>query len=115
MQVGNSRDEVQHGETDRRVAMQRDPKTGRFLPGNRCAVGNRGNRTPKWGNRNAVKHGFFARAILMRPYVGHDGWLNIPEANLKLSPEVFVIEEDRIFVRDDILEMLKARGVRIDD
>ncbi|MCM3800031.1 hypothetical protein M4A92_15660 [Caldibacillus thermoamylovorans] len=39
--------------------MERDPKTGRFLPGNKIAVGNRGNCKPKWGNKNALKHGFF--------------------------------------------------------
>lgn len=38
--------------------MERDRKTGRFMPGNKIAVGNKGNREPKWRNRNAVKHGF---------------------------------------------------------
>lgn len=40
--------------------MERDLKTGRFLPGNKVAVGNRGNTKPKWGNRNALKHGLYS-------------------------------------------------------
>lgn len=40
--------------------MDRDPKTGRFLPGNKAALGNRGNTKPKWGNKNALKHGLFS-------------------------------------------------------
>ena len=36
--------------------MERD-SLGRFLPGNQVAKGNRGNRQPKYGNKNAFKHG----------------------------------------------------------
>lgn len=36
--------------------MERD-SLGRFLPGNQVAKGNRGNRKPKNGNKNAFKHG----------------------------------------------------------
>ena len=36
--------------------MERD-SLGRFLPGNQVAKGNRGNRKPKTGNKNAFKHG----------------------------------------------------------
>lgn len=43
--------------------MERD-KLGRFLPGNQVAKGNRGNRKPKFGNTNALKHG------LRRGYTG---------------------------------------------
>lgn len=39
--------------------MDRDSVTGRFLPGNRAAVGARGNRCSKWGNKNALKHGHY--------------------------------------------------------
>ncbi|HEM6577781.1 hypothetical protein [Streptococcus orisratti] len=38
--------------------MDRD-RFGRFLPGNQAAVGNRGNRKPKYGNNNAMKHGLY--------------------------------------------------------
>ena len=43
--------------------MERDSR-GRFLPGNQVAKGNRGNRKPKYGNSNALKHG------LRRGYTG---------------------------------------------
>jgi len=36
---------------------ERDPKTGKFLPGNKITQGNKGNRKPKWGNKNAVVTG----------------------------------------------------------
>lgn len=40
--------------------MERDVR-GRFLPGNQVARGNRGNRQPKYGNNNAMKHGLYNR------------------------------------------------------
>lgn len=40
--------------------MERDAR-GRFLPGNQVARGNRGNRQPKYGNNNAMKHGLYNR------------------------------------------------------
>ena len=43
--------------------MERDSR-GRFSPGNQVAKGNRGNRKPKYGNSNALKHG------LRRGYTG---------------------------------------------
>lgn len=44
--------------TVKRCKMDRD-RFGRFLPGNQVAVGNRGNREPKYGNNNAMKHGLY--------------------------------------------------------
>lgn len=44
----------------------RDPKNGRFLPGNKIAVGNRGNENPKWRNQNAVKHGLYSGGLLIK-------------------------------------------------
>ena len=49
--------------TVERCNMERDSR-GRFLPGNQVAKGNRGNRKPKYGNSNALKHG------LRRGYTG---------------------------------------------
>lgn len=40
--------------------MERD-NGGRFLHGNQVARGNRGNRKPKYGNNNAMKHGLYNR------------------------------------------------------
>lgn len=42
--------------TVERRNMERDSR-GRFLPGNQVAKGNKGNRNPKNGNKNALKHG----------------------------------------------------------
>lgn len=39
---------------------QRDER-GYFLPGNTVAVGNKGNRNPKFGNQNAIVHGLYGR------------------------------------------------------
>lgn len=50
----------EHG---KRGYMERDSR-GRFLPGNQVAKGNIGNKKPKYGNTNAVKHG------LRRRYTG---------------------------------------------
>lgn len=43
----------------------RDPRTGRFLPGNQIARGNKGNRLPKWGNKNAVVTGEHERIAVI--------------------------------------------------
>ena len=53
--------------------MGRDPATGRFLPGNKIALGNKGNQNPKWGNKNAEKHGYYSKVKLAS--VGEDGYL----------------------------------------
>ena len=46
--------------------MERDAR-GRFLPGNQVARGNRGNRQPKYGNNNAMKHGLYNRYTGLLP------------------------------------------------
>lgn len=50
--------------------MDRDPRTGRFLPGNKAAQGNRGNTYPKWGNKNAIKHGLYS--VRFHPVLSKD-------------------------------------------
>ncbi|MCY7110831.1 hypothetical protein MK435_08185 [Streptococcus oralis] len=54
--------------------MERDVR-GRFLPGNQVARGNRGNRQPKYGNNNAMKHGLYNRYTGLLP--GRSGSLSI--------------------------------------
>lgn len=88
---------------------ERGPNTGRFLTGNKVAAGNSGNRKSKWGNRNAVKHGFFSR--IMPPHVGRDGWLHIYHANIRISPSAFYIANNAIYIRQDILDILKEKGL----
>lgn len=77
--------------------MERDPKTRRFLPGNKAAVGNRGNRKPKWRNKNALKHGFFQQ-VFISMCVDDDGWLKIHQSgvgSVKINPAAIMIAPKR--------------------
>lgn len=85
-------------------------KLGRFAPGNQIAVGNQGNRNPKWGNRNAVKHGFYEKFTAYN--VDPDGWLNISVLNsaparIRIHPDSFFVDEVGVHIREDILEKLR--------
>ncbi len=77
--------------------MDRDPKSGKFLPGNQAARGARGNWMPKWGNRNHVTHGLYSmtvfpdsdgRLLIIRPgkFTCH-----IPPGKYKVLPDGTVI------------------------
>ncbi|MED1489182.1 MULTISPECIES: hypothetical protein [Bacillus] len=92
--------------------MDRDPKTGRFLPGNKAAVGNRGNRNPKWGNKNALKHGFYGKVSLWK--VQNDGNLRISQSGglaVIIKPGGFIKDKDgSIMLRNDIVEKLREMG-----
>ncbi|OKL35497.1 hypothetical protein [Domibacillus mangrovi] len=92
--------------------MQRDPKTGRFLPGNQVAAGNRGNQKPKWGNKNAVKHGFYQTFIV--PKMQSDGSLHLYKKGVDIvaiQPEGYRLEEDgSISIRDDVAAVLDEMG-----
>jgi hypothetical protein len=91
--------------------MERDPKSGRFLPGNQTAVGNRGNRKPKWGNKNAKKHGLFSTFVF--PRILDDGRLLLYKKGydpIVISPEGFIIDDGYLCIRTDILEELEEYG-----
>ncbi|WP_157515414.1 hypothetical protein [Luteimonas abyssi] len=94
--------------------MNRDPKTGRFLPGNQAAKGNRGNTFPKWGNANAMKHGLFCRYPIFRII---DGFLYIVTANrcntLCIPPGYFTEKENEVLIHEDLIEELKKKGVQV--
>lgn len=93
--------------------MERDPKTGRFLPGNKAAVGNRGNRKPKWGNKNAVKHGMYSEIFL--PKIS-DGYLYlISQYNImRLKPEYFYQDsEGLIWIHDKAVPVLEGLGIEL--
>ncbi|NRD81147.1 hypothetical protein HPT25_28045 [Bacillus sp. BRMEA1] len=97
--------------------MERDPKTGRFLPGNQAAVGNQGNRKPKWGNKNALKHGLYGIAEPMA-MVQPDGnlyiWLSRSNV-IKIGPEGFIQDGNgRISIRNDIAPLLEERGFKLE-
>lgn len=96
--------------------MERDPKTGRFLPGNKASVGNRGNRNPKWGNKNALKHGFFADNQLAK--INENGELEIFTSRgvaYRIDPRYFFMDDqDRLRVHDKVSNMLEKMGVRFE-
>ncbi|MBY0124501.1 hypothetical protein [Bacillus sp. S/N-304-OC-R1] len=96
--------------------MERDPKTGRFLPGNKIAAGNRGNCKPKWGNKNALKHGFFATHQLAR--FTQDGELEIFTSKgiaYRIAPDYFFVDEQgKIRVHNKVSSMLEKMGVRFE-
>lgn len=62
--------------------MERDSR-GRFLPGNQVAKWNRGNRKPKYGNTNALKHGLRQRYTGLLP--SRTGGLSIYKGGLYLG------------------------------
>lgn len=92
--------------------MERDPNTGRFLPGNKIAVGNSGNRHPKYGNKNAMKHGLYASFTYA--IVRNDGNLWVfaqGKQGFVISPKGFIRDEDgSIRIRDDIATKLEEYG-----
>ncbi len=92
--------------------MERDPKTGKFLSGNKVAAGNKGNHKPKWGNKNALKHGFFQTFIF--PELKDDGNLYLHKKGLDtvvIKPAgFFKDEEGKIRIRNDVAEYLEEIG-----
>ncbi len=77
--------------------MERDEK-GRFLPGNQAAVGNRGNRKPKYRNKNALKHGF--HETLIYPTTLDDDSIVLVKGNgrgismLRMNPDYCYVDDD---------------------
>lgn len=93
--------------------MNRDPVTGKFIQGNKVAIGNRGNRLSKWGNENARKHGLFART---GHFIRGDKLVmfNSKYFLVFYSGQYEVISDGRIVFSDDIdTEKLKEMGFNI--
>ena len=97
--------------------MGRDPQTGRFLPGNRIAVGNKGNRNPKYGNKNSIKHGLYGVIAPVIRLRNDFLYIAISRASIiRLYPdEFFCYEDGNIAIRDDIAEQLEKLGVSLSD
>lgn len=98
--------------------MSRCKKTGRFMKGNQFAVGNKGNRYPKTGNRNAVKHGLFATGFTVRM---EKGYLIVHVGNssgiksYRIPPNMFDEDETgRIWVHEDVAALLEREGVQLE-
>lgn len=94
--------------------MERDAR-GRFLSGNKAAVGNRGNRKPKYGNRNAMKHGLYE--TLIYPRIREDGSIVLIKGNgegitaLKMNPSYCHVDDDGAFwLHVDVLKELEDIG-----
>lgn len=79
--------------------MERDPKTGRFLPGNRVAIGNKGNGKSKWKNRNAVKHGYYG--IYRRCWIEDSGRLVIEMGREGRTINIITLPQGGFEVLDD--------------
>jgi hypothetical protein len=95
--------------------VNRDSLTGRFLPGNQIARGNRGNRKAKWGNKNALKHGLFG---ISEPLVKYkDGKLQFfvsLNRIITIDPKgYFEDERGRIWIRNDVANELVKLGVKL--
>lgn len=95
--------------------MQRD-ELGRFVTGNQVAKGNKGNTNPKWGNKNALKHGFFATHQLAR--FTKDGELEIFTSKgiaYRIAQGYFFEDEQgRIRLHDKVSNMLEKMGVKFE-
>ena len=101
--------------------MERDPQTGHFLPGNRVAVGNKGNYKPKWGNKNAVTHGWYRK---LKPYKIHNGYLYIILSQnqttrrinaIRLQPDQFQLRENgSVSIHDGMTYWLDRLDVKLE-
>lgn len=96
--------------------MQRDSR-GRFIKGNIIAKGNKGNTHPKWGNKNALKHGLYSThntALLdsqgnLCIFLSMNNVIRIP------SSHFFVDEQARYRTHNDFANVLEDMGVKLED
>lgn len=96
--------------------LQRD-KLGRFINGNQVAKGNKGNTNPKWGNKNALKHGLYSTFNMAK--VHSDGhlyiylsWTNI----VKVAPKHFFKDKQgRIRIHEEVATELERMGVELEE
>ncbi len=96
------------------LLLERDPNTGRFLPGNKAAVGNRGNRHPKYGNKNAMTHGCFAVWTGYR--LNDDGTLTLFSTSrdfkaVKVSRNGYTLNSNgEPDLKEEVLTAIRERG-----
>lgn len=99
------------------MRLDRDPETGRFLPGNQVAAGNRGNKKPKYANRNAEKHGLYSNYVNAREIDGGFLFIYTKRGDVMVIPPdgFFRDEQDRLRIRNDYSEILeKEFGVQLE-
>ncbi|MEH7081059.1 hypothetical protein V7101_21055, partial [Bacillus velezensis] len=100
--------------------MERDAR-GRFLPGNRAAVGNKGNKKPKYGNKNAFKHGLCSSFTWVEP--DEDGRMLIQKFTnngqyigyVASSGYIFYEEEEMYWFHPNLVEAMHQRGISLED
>lgn len=95
--------------------MERD-ELGRFLKGNQIAKGNKGNTMPKWGNKNAVKHGLYSthNTALLDSRGNLCIFLSMKNI-IRIPPSHFYEDEQgRYRIHDDIVDVLESLGVRLE-
>lgn len=95
--------------------MQRD-KLGRFIYRNQVAKGNKGNTNPKWGNKNALKHGLYStnNTALLDTKGNLCIFLSMKNV-VKIPPSHFYKDyKGRFRVHDDFVEVLERLGVKLE-
>lgn len=96
--------------------MDRDPKTGRFLTGNRAALGNKGNTRPKWGNKSALKHGIAGIGATPLLLEREDAlYVFVSKKNsIRINNEHYIKNEDgSISFHDDVVPVLESFGIQL--
>lgn len=97
------------------IILQRD-ELGRFIKGNQVAKGNKGNTAPKWGNKNAVKHGLYSThntALLdsqgnLCIFLSMNNVVRIPPSHF------FKDAQGRYRIHDDFVDVLESMGVKLE-
>lgn len=89
------------------MTAQRDAN-GRFVKGNSVAKGNKGNTSPKWGNLNAMKDGWYSRYSGI--YLTIDGIAFVIHQNVSvgvLHKDDYLIAKDKsCLVKDEVASYL---------
>ncbi|SEN86719.1 hypothetical protein SAMN04488134_102136 [Amphibacillus marinus] len=98
--------------------MQRDDR-GRFMKGNSMAGGNKGNTLPKYGNKNAVRHGLYSTFQVVTKLTTTDEYLYIylSRSNMiKIATSHFFIDEQgRIRIHEAVATDLERLGIELEE
>lgn len=97
------------------MVKQRD-ELGRFVKGNTVAKGNKGNTQPKWGNKNAIKHGLFSThntALIdsngnLAIYLSMNNVIRIPPSHF------YEDGQGRMRIHNDFVDLLESMGVKLE-
>lgn len=90
---------------------------GLFTKGNSIAKGNRGNRYPKYGNQNSLKHGLYCRAVYALRYDESSGRLFLKASGATIAEipaEHFCIDAGQVYCSPAAVEVLKRYGIKFE-